>query len=385
MTIIGALYIITILLLLVFDGYLITKSYLIKITHRIRYRNVRAKFPKVNIYVPCKDNTNRLEGNIKSIIEQRYPKYTTYFIVGSKEDSAYNIIKQVISGKKNAKLVIAGKTETCSQKNHNLLAGIKHDNKADIFLFLDSDQWYGKDTIKNLIIPFSKRPASVCTSHHKFVQKSKGFTQLFVFNFLSYQYVLTSSVKSVWGGCIAIPKKLFYKLRLNQVWSKTCVDDITLTNLLRKKRIKTSFVPLPIIHFSENMSLKEALDWMVRQIMYVKYYLKGIWYVIILNYFLKIILLIFSLPLIFLFLNDYLYYYLIIYLIFVFSFIVSVGAYYRINNVHIPFFRITVYSIPLVCLGFFALMRSIIENKIHWGGITYNLKSNGEVKKVTFK
>jgi len=374
-------YLTIILMFISFDFFLIFKGYINKRTIRLE-RGIK-EFPNVNVYVPCKDANKTLVDNLTSILKQDYPKFKVFFIVGNKDDRAYGVIQKLIRGNDKGNLLVAGKARTCCQKNQNLLCGIKKNNNADIFIFFDSDHYYGKDTIKRLVISTTENPNNISTTYFKIKSKDNMFSQLFMNSFASYQYVLESALKFIWGGCMAISKDLFFKLGINEIWKKTAVDDTSIINHIKKKKIGVNFLKLNIIQISKKTTLSKAFKWAVRQIMYVKYYTRFLWIVLIINYFIKCLIIIFPV-FAFLFMKELIFYYLSALVFFILALVFSMMIYNKISGTGFPF-RMPFYSPIILCVGLVALIVSIFKNKMEWSGYTYLLEKNGKVKSIKFK
>jgi len=77
---------------------------------------------------------------------------------------------------------------------------------------------------------------------------------------------------------MAIKKEVFDKYDVASLWACTVVDDISLTNILVKYRLKRIFVP-HCIAVSSNVieSWDGNLEWFTRQLMFLKLYLRGMW------------------------------------------------------------------------------------------------------------
>lgn len=381
MNIINYAYIIIILLIVSLDYFLILKGYMnIK---SIRLKKNIEKFPGVNVYVPCKDANETLSDNLTSILKQDYPRFRVFFIVGNKGDEAYRTIQRLIRKNNKGNLLVAGKAKTCCQKNQNLLYGIESDNKADVFIFFDSDHYYGKETIKKLVVSITEHPNSISTSYFKIRTKDKSFAQIFMNSFVAYQHVLGSSLKFVWGGCMAITKNLFFKSGILKIWKKTVTDDTSIVNHAKKKKININFLALNIIHEPGKKTLQGVFKWVVRHIMYVKYYTKVLWVGTTIKYFIKCLVIFFPIFVI-LFMKGPVHYYIFTWGFFMLALMLSAVIYHKINGTHFPI-RMPFYSIIVLYIGLAALIVSIFKNKMEWGGNTYLLEKSGKVKSIRFK
>jgi hypothetical protein len=97
---------------------------------------------------------------------------------------------------------------------------------------------------------------------------------------VAYQamFMANSSMRFVWGGGMAIRSGTFEQLDVAQEWSRTVVDDITLSGLLRRAKMKAVYDPRCLVVSSNAASsIREVVEWCMRQILYVKFYSRSLW------------------------------------------------------------------------------------------------------------
>src|SRR5438093_7497526 len=90
----------------------------------------------IAVFCPCKGTDAEFDKNIRSILEQDYGNYETYFIVESSDDPAYAALRHL--GISN--ILVAGRPTDRGQKVHNLAYGVTRAGQgAAIYVFCDSD------------------------------------------------------------------------------------------------------------------------------------------------------------------------------------------------------------------------------------------------------
>jgi ABC-type multidrug transport system permease subunit len=87
----------------------------------------------------------------------------------------------------------------------------------------------------------------------------------------------------LWGGSMAIRKKDYDDLGVRERWLETGVDDLSLSEILsrRKKKIEFCFDAITDTDDTINDYSKVGV-WFVRQVQYLKYHAKPLWFAAIL-------------------------------------------------------------------------------------------------------
>jgi ceramide glucosyltransferase len=342
--------------------------------------------PYLNIFVPCKGWNENLNACLRSILNQDYSNYKVIFITESEEDKATTEILKLLKEYDNAFHLISGRTKTCSQKNHNLLMAVDRYSDCDIFVFCDSDLLLEKYWLSNLVRPLSDKSTSFSASFYSVESRDeiRNFTRMFYTGFSSYTLMMLVGTDVIWGGSMAVKKNSFKELGIAELWKKTVVDDMTIAKLVRKENEKVFIVyPNGIKSFINGAtSMKNVLKWSIRQIQYLKYYLKAYWFTLILTY-IPTNLAMISVPVLLVasFLNHslvpILLSYSTVFLVMILNHILII----LLNEGKISFKHI-VYMLPMLILFSYGLILSIFTNKLRWSGYIYKMKYNGDVKSI---
>lgn len=362
------------------------------IYHYYIYRHfIRTRFnpdfqPPCTIIVPVKGRSARLKNNLTSFLKQQYPSYQVIFTVESHTDPAVTTIKQIIDNFPNAKLTVAGLSTTCCQKNYNLIAAINTIKKTDILVFADSDIKLAPNWLKEMILPLSdpKNTASttwpISTSHSGSIGE---LTHIFMnsYTYTAFIYAATLFKSSLlWGGSIAIRFSDFTKLKVVKTWSHLAVDDTSLSKILKEGRHRTVTIPSTICQSQGSLqTIPGAINWYIRQIMYLKLYRRQIWLTILFFNFLIYTFIYFWLPST-AFTNQPVYYFLIP-IIYIFGEMYTAYLYLYLANPKSSF-RF-VFLAPLFKLfQYFSFARTFFSRTIYWGGITYTTDRQGKVNNI---
>ncbi len=111
------------------------------------------KYPKVSIVTPSYNQGQYLEETIKSVLEQDYPNLEYIIIDGGSEDNSVEIIKRYAEKYPFIQWV----SEKDRGQSHAINKGFKK-STGDIVAWLNSDDVYEKNAIKNQISLLNQNP-----------------------------------------------------------------------------------------------------------------------------------------------------------------------------------------------------------------------------------
>lgn len=238
----------------------------------------------VSVIVPVTGISPALRTNLISLIEQNYPFYDVIFVVRNKYDPAADVVNQLSKKYQQARRIYAGDTLTCSQKNHNLLAGVKEaGDKTDILVFCDSGHLAHPTWLATLLAPLFAKPSCMVASgyHQIFPQKyclaSLGrATCVLALNLVRQLPTLGQP----WGGATAIRKELFEELSVAKTWQENVIDDVSLARILQDAKIPVAISTLADLETHlVDVSYRGWISWLTRQWIYLKFIYPGLWFI----------------------------------------------------------------------------------------------------------
>ena len=234
----------------------------------------------VTLIAPCKGIDPGFEQNVQAVLAQQYPNFwEVIFVVESTDDPAYPVLEKLIEQNKRiehpeqnptarASIQIAGLTESCSQKIHNMLAAIDTANpQSRAFAFIDSDVRPGPHWLAHLIEPLSQDKFPASTGYRWYVPNLGGFAS-------ATRAVWNSLVSAVgdprwrayaWGGSFAIRRDAYEKMHLRKLWSNALSEDMILSKQVHKAHKKVAFVSHCVIPSHEDCSWSQGFDFICRQ------------------------------------------------------------------------------------------------------------------------
>ncbi len=241
----------------------------------------KKKWPRVGLMVPVAGVTPATANALESLLAQDYPDYEVMFCLRDERDPAVEVVRAAVKRSDCAHMVFAGKAKTCSQKNHNLLAGLRAMAVApEVWAFCDSTRWAPPGFLAALVAPIAKGEARVTSGYHHVLFEgqavlgpARSITVLIL-----YLTKAISALNQPWGGATAIHRDLFEQMAVERLWETTVVDDVTLAARLEKAGVRTALADgaCLLTNVTEG-SLSGYLQWLDRQWLYLKFVFPAQW------------------------------------------------------------------------------------------------------------
>ncbi len=251
-----------------------------------RYSRKRLYRPKTVLIIPCKGLDRDFEKNISSFFRQNYEGFTLWFVVEGKDDPAYAKLLSLISRLSPTSLAraitvhVAGKSETNSQKIHNLLYCVDRvGSDIEVIAFADSDICVHKDWLSHLVFPVEHEKNGCATGYRWFIPTRNNFATLAMtaINGKISQWLGNSRFNQAWGGSMAIRVQLFKEIGLDKIWRTALSDDLTLTRVVKNAGKKVVFVPACLVPSYGSITFGKLFEFARRQFLITRVNSPGIW------------------------------------------------------------------------------------------------------------
>ena len=238
--------------------------------------------PSVQVFVPCKGLTPELKDNIEALLSQDYPDFTLFVITESKSDPAAPLLASMAAADHRLNHVVAGYATRCCQKNHNLLKGIDYakgqqPDGGAIYVFADMDIRPSCDWLKNITLPLADKGVFAVSGFRSLLPRGKRFAEHLHTSFNALQCLAMTEKRyaGMWGGSMALQRSNFEKYAVGEKWSTAMVDDLSLTAVIKKNRLKRVFSPDCLVYSRDAFrQLPQVLVWFTRQALYAAVYLR---------------------------------------------------------------------------------------------------------------
>jgi cellulose synthase/poly-beta-1,6-N-acetylglucosamine synthase-like glycosyltransferase len=237
-------------------------------------------WPQVAVIIPVAGAGPDLEANLRSRLNQDYPHYQVIFATRSQDDPATPVIAALLPDFPQARLIYCGPASGCSQKNHNLLTGLRAiAPETAILVFGDANQTAPPHWLQALVAPLRRGEAVVASGFHHIIPRDtslatlgRSFTVLMI-----YLGKGVAKWDQPWGGATAITTEAFTRLKVDRLWARTVVDDVTLARRLQEAGLKMAPAPGAALATPARETLASWQDWFIRQIIYLKFYFPVPW------------------------------------------------------------------------------------------------------------
>ncbi len=240
--------------------------------------------PKTTVIIPVTGSPACLRENLLSILEQDHPDFVVLFVVNDISDRAVPVLKKLCIQFDNAKIIESGTAVACSQKNHNLLAGVATADQAEILVFCDSGHRAPAGWLNRLVSPLLiSQDAVISSGYHQVLVNNSRLVEIGrAICVLGLRLArMVPGFEQPWGGSIAMTQSTFEKLDVHGLWARTVVDDVTLARHLDRNKLST-IIPfkcdLDTTISNANWSFWDS--WLTRQWAYLKFVYPLLWLVL---------------------------------------------------------------------------------------------------------
>lgn len=229
---------------------------------------------KVRLIVPCKGLDSNFVRNITSFYGQDYENYEIWFVVEDESDPAFGELcrlRDQLSHRSKAndvQILVAGHSQSCSQKIHNLLYCYERIGEdVDALAFADSDVCVRGDWLVNLVWPLRKDENGGATGYRWFIPKKNNLASLVLsaLNAKIAQLLGNPYFNLAWGGSMAIRTETFRDIGLDKTWSKAFSDDLSLSYAVKKAGKRIVFAPVCLAASYEATTWPELFEFARRQ------------------------------------------------------------------------------------------------------------------------
>ena len=251
--------------------------------HRRRALVRRKKIPnyapsgRVLVVSPCKGDEPGLQANLRAVLTQDYPDYEVAFVVEDAADPACEAIRRAMAAEPHApaRLIIAGRAETCSQKIHNLRAAtaeladdIRH------LAFFDSDGRPKPYWLRTAIYKHYLPQIGATTGYRWLIPARPTIANHLVaaINANVMAVLGRSSHHLVWGGSWAIRRETFERLGIRDAWQGMLSDDLVASTALGRARLEVRFDPACVLSSPVDVNWSQMFEFVRRQYCITRHY-----------------------------------------------------------------------------------------------------------------
>lgn len=242
-----------------------------------------AERTRVSLFVACKSAPAHLRQALESLLAQDHPEYETVFTLASQSDPAWPVVTELAAQHARCRVVVAGYSDCCGEKTHNLVQAIEAVPPADVYAFADSDIQVPRDWLSRLLAPLSDPEVGVTTAAKvPWLAADAGFCSAAFIRLVFSTQLLAFGMPmlvSAWGGSMAMTRRTFERLGVARRWSRAVDDDISVSRYVRAAGLRIHFVPL-FVPTRVPTAMRQAFGWSVRQMQYLYLYYRPAWFTV---------------------------------------------------------------------------------------------------------
>jgi cellulose synthase/poly-beta-1,6-N-acetylglucosamine synthase-like glycosyltransferase len=239
------------------------------------------KQPRVALIVPFTGDTPAVRAGLASLLNQPGWTFEAFLAVRDEADPAAALARRLAAEHPHARLVLAGAAETCCQKNHSLLAGIRAAGDApEILVFCDSTHLARPDFLTRITRPLREGRAEVASSHHLVAPVRMNAASLLHFFSALLVHLLQNlpGTPLLWGGATAIRRESFFRHGVDAIWARAVVDDFTMGPHLQRRGVAIEIAPdAALLTRLAPQRFGPWWTWWFRQLIYMKFCLPAVW------------------------------------------------------------------------------------------------------------
>jgi ceramide glucosyltransferase len=237
---------------------------------------------KAVVVVPCKGEDYELSRNLLSLFRQDHGDYELRFVVESRRDPAYRIIRRLIRSHREvpARIFLGGASRRSGQKVHNLrVATARLPDDVRYVAFVDSDARVRIEWLRAMLSRLHRNDIGAATGYRWFVPAKPTLANHLMSAINSYiaMFLGARPPTVVWGGSWAMRRDMFDALGIRAAWKGTLSDDLVASSVLRAAQLRVLFEPACMVASPCDTSLGEMLSFVRRQYVMGRAYLFAGW------------------------------------------------------------------------------------------------------------
>ncbi len=271
--------------LAIVQGVLVaTQAYEHRRFTRSRLRGLGSYCPsgRTVLFVPCRGHDLGLAHNLAALFEQDYEDYEIRFLVETPEDPVCRTIQRVAAEYPDrlSRIVFTGEATNCGQKVHNLLRGTETlSGDVKYLAFADSDARPRPHWLRALVYRLDSDRVGATTGYRWFVPMRATVPNLLVTSVNASLGMLfgRGNPNIVWGGSWAVRRDRFEELGIRRAWERKLNDDLVVTRIMRRARLRVEYEPACAVASPIDVSLTQMIDFARRQYFQARFYLPNFW------------------------------------------------------------------------------------------------------------
>jgi ceramide glucosyltransferase len=225
---------------------------------------------------------HQLRENLTAFLHQDHPNFEITFVVERATDPAVQLIRNLQKENRciQTKLVIAGRTEECGQKVHNLRRATEDlPIDVDVLVFADSDANPKTTWLRWIVNRVGRENLGARTGYRWMIPKNKKVPTLLgcTINNALASFLGRGKHYLVWGGSWAIHRNIFDAVGIREAWSGVLSDDLVASRALKTAKLEIEFEPQCVCTTVVEFNWSTLTEFMRRQLLIGRRYSPMYW------------------------------------------------------------------------------------------------------------
>ncbi len=235
-------------------------------------RAINGGFPHVTVIMPVRGLDQNARGNITSVLSQDYPGPRDYiFVLDDDGDPAYGVVTDLVREFRANALVLINRGGR--SKGDALALALNHAS-GDVIAFVDSDAFVHRHWLRNLVASLISGFGAATTYRFYIPLSRPGLGSLLraSFNMIGITAMQSPVARFTWGGSTVIWRRVLDRWNVRDYLPHYLSDDYVITHFVHREGLGIDFVPESLVLTLEDANVREAFNWAVRQLWYVRVY-----------------------------------------------------------------------------------------------------------------
>ena len=224
--------------------------------------------PKAAVILALRGADPSMERNIRALLQQDYPDYNVFIVVDHVEDTAWPIVRAICDSMPDvAKIsVVNERLGTCSLKCSALVQAVTAlDKSYEVIAFADGDTLVHRTWLQELAEPLSDPEVGVATGARWYLPSDAGLGSMTRYFWNAGAVVQIWLNGFAWPGSMAIRASVLREAGIVAAWRTSLFDGPTVVQQVRQAGYHIRFVPSVMIVNRERISLSDFSSWVERQ------------------------------------------------------------------------------------------------------------------------